>query len=471
MGRKLPRLGFLISGSFYGSRGQNRLLYPEFNAIETNNGIASHVDDDQLSTALATVSFRDFTLQGVYGTREKGIPTGSYGTIFNNPGTRTTDSHGYIDLRYERTFAGSWDVLARAFYDRYTYQGTYAYPSPLDQAQVSPNLDFADGKWWGTELQVTKTILSRNRITGGGEYRDNIRQDQRNYNLNPYSSAFSDLRKSFVEAAYLQDEITITKSLALNAGFRYDYYSGDNASADPRAALIYRPWSSTALKLIYGEAFRVPNVYEKYYPVPPNLPNPALKPEKIRSAELVWEQGLSEHLWLSTSAFHTTMDDLITQESEVNDLLIFRNVQKVESNGVELELKGQLQNGFEGVASYSFQETKDRGTNQFLNNSPRNLAKLNLSQPLFRKALFVSLDSQYRSGMEAFTEGSIPPFSIVNSNLIGPKLGRHVDFSAGFYNLLNKKYFDPPSASNTQGAIQQDGRTFRIKMTWHFGER
>ena len=46
----------------------------------------------------------------------------------------------------------------------------------------------------GRELQVTKTLLSRNRITAGGEYRDNIRQDQANYYLNPYSLLLEDKR-------------------------------------------------------------------------------------------------------------------------------------------------------------------------------------------------------------------------------------------------------------------------------------
>ena len=119
-GRTLPQLVFLVSGSFYGSRGQNQLFYPEFDTPQTNNGIASHADDDQLGTALATISSHGFTLQGAYGTREKGIPTAAYGTIFNNNGTRTTDTHGYVDLRYERTL-GSWITLVRAFYDRYTY--------------------------------------------------------------------------------------------------------------------------------------------------------------------------------------------------------------------------------------------------------------------------------------------------------------------------------------------------------------
>ncbi len=470
-GRVVKQLQFLISGSFYGSRGQNQLFYPLFDSAQTNYGIASHADDDQLGTALATASYRDFTLQAAYGTREKGIPTGAYGTIFDNAGTRTTDSHGYVDLRYEHTFAGSWDILARLFYDRYSYQGTYMYPSPVDPTQISPNLDFANGEWWGTQIQVTKTVMSRNRITAGGEYRDNIRQDQSNYNLNPYSVDFDNNHHSFIGGVYLQDEVPITKSLALNAGVRYDEYSDVAGGTDPRAAVIYRPASKTDLKFIYGEAFRIPNVYERYYSVAPNLPNTSLHPEKMHSTEFVWEQGVSNRLWLSTSAFHITMDDLITQESTGNGLFIFRNVQNVQSDGIELELKGRLAHGLEGDASYSFQEAKDRDTNQFLNNSPRDLGKLDLIQPLLRRTLFASVNAQYRSGMTTFTGGSVSPFSIVNFDLFGRRIGRHLDLSASLYNLLDKTSYDPPSTAVPEAAIQQDGRTFRVKMTWHLGER
>jgi outer membrane receptor protein involved in Fe transport len=470
-GRRLQALEFMISGTFYGSRGQNRLFYPEYSAPETNNGFANHADDDQFGSALATVSFRDFTLQGAFDSREKGIPTGAYGTIFNDPGTRTTDSHNYIDLRYDRTFAKSWAVMARVFYDRSTYRGRYIYPSPTDPAQITPNLDSADGEWWGTELQLTKTVLSRHRITAGGEYRDNIRQDQYNYNINPYSLQLDDRRQSFVGAVYLQDELTITKSLSLNAGFRYDYYNATQASFDPRAALIYRPWSRSVLKFIYGEAFRAPNVYELYYSILPNLANPTLKPEKIRTTEFVWEQGLASHVWFSTSAFYNDIDDLITQEPADNDSLIFRNLQQVSSRGLEFEVRGQVPHGPEGAASYSFQETKNLVTDQFLSNSPRTLVKLNLSQPLWKKRVSISLDAQYRGRIQTSDGSVVAPFSIVNFTFLGRKLARHVDLSASIYNLLDKKYFDPASGDTLQHAIEQDGRSFRVKMTWHPGER
>ena len=469
-GRKLRQLEFLISSTFYGSRGQNSLFFPEFNTPETNYGIARHADDDQVGSALAMISFRDFTLQAVYGTREKGIPTAPYGTVFNNSGTRTTDSNSYIDLRYQHSFGNSWDVLARTFYDRYTYQGTYIYASPLDPSQTSPNLDFADGKWWGAELQVSKTVLRRNRITAGGEYRDNLRQDQTNYDPNPYFLYLADKRQSFVGALYVQDELTLSKSLALNVGFRYDYYSTRNASGDPRFALIYRPWRRTGFKFIYGEAFRVPNVYELYYAASPYLSNPALDSEKIRNAEFIWEQGLGTHLWFSTSAFYSSIQDLITQES-VGDNFIFRNLKNVRSSGLEVEVKGQLSQGLEGRASYSFQQTKDTSSGQFLSNSPRNLVTLNLSQPLWGKRMFVSLDAQYRSRIQNLAGGSISPFAVVNATLLARNLGKHVDLSASIYNLLDKQYFDPPSTENLQQAIQQDGRSFRVKMTWRWGGR
>jgi iron complex outermembrane receptor protein len=470
-GRVVGRLRFLISGSFYGSRGPNELFFQEFDSADTNYGIASHADDDQLGTALATVSYRDFTLQGSYGTREKGIPTGAFGTIFDNPGTRTTDSHGYLDLRYEHTFAGSWDVLGRLFYDRYSYEGTYLYPSPVDPTQISPNLDFADGKWWGAQVQVSKTAPLHNRITAGFEFRDNIRQDQSNYNLNPYSGDLVINHNSVIGGVYLQDEVAITPSLTLNAGLRYDDYSDVAGGTDPRAALIYRPASKTDLKFIYGEAFRIPNVYERYYSDTPNLPNPSLLPEKLHSTEFVWEQGVSSRLWLSTSAFHITMDSLITAESTDNGMQIFRNVQDVRSDGIELELKGRLAHGFEGDVSYSFQEAKDSDANQFLNTSPRHLAKLDLVQPLLRRTLFVSANAQYRSGMTTFVGNSISPFTIVNLDVFGRRIYRHLDLSATLYNLLNKTYYDPPSTAVPEAAIQQDGRTFRVQMTWFLGER
>jgi iron complex outermembrane receptor protein len=60
---------------------------------------------------------------------------------------------------------------------------------------------------------------------------------------------------------------------------------------------------------------------------------------------------------------------------------------------------------------------------------------------------------------------------VANVTLLARNLGKHMDLSTSIYNLLDKKYFDAPSTENLQQAIQQDGRSFRVKMTWRWGER
>ena len=467
-GGTLRQLDFMLSGTFYGAHGQNQLFYPEYRT--TNYGIAGHMDDDQVASTLATISLRGFTLQTVFGSREKGIPTAPYGALFAVPGTRTIDAHSYIDLRYEHNFA-TWNLLARTFYDRYTYRGTYMYAGPGQDREVNPNLDYGDGKWWGTELQLSRTLLRRNRVSVGGEYRDNIRQDQTNYNLRPLALLLDDRRSSFVGAAYLQNELALTKSITLNAGLRYDYYSNIESSTDPRVALIYRAAAKTSLKFIYGQAFRVPNVYERYYSIPPNLPNPLLKPETIRSMEAVWEQGLSRRMWLSTSIFYNSMDGLITQEPASGNSVVFQNVQKTKSTGLELELKGQLEGGLEGTASYSFQQTKDRTTHMFLTDSPRNMVKLSMTKPFWNRTVFASVNANYRSRLEMQGGNSLSAITLVNATLLTHYLHKRMTISAGAYNLLDKKYFDPSSGNTLQGAIEQDGRALRLKLTWNFGER
>jgi outer membrane receptor protein involved in Fe transport len=73
--------------------------------------------------------------------------------------------------------------------------------------------------------------------------------------------------------------------------------------------------------------------------------------------------------------------------------------------------------------------------------------------------------------MTTFVGNSISPFTIVNLDVFGRRIYRHLDLSATLYNLLNKTYYDPPSTAVPEAAIQQDGRTFRVQMTWFLGER
>ena len=59
-------------------------------------------------------------------------------------------------------------------------------------------------------------------------------------------------------------------------------------------------------------------------------------------------------------------------------------------------------------------------------------------------------------------------YGVINLTLFSQNLIKNVEFSASVYNLLNHLYADPASDFHIQDIIEQDGRTFRIKLTYRF---
>jgi len=110
-------LEMLFSGSLYESHGQDQLFYQEFDTPANNNGIAVNADDDEFHQLFASVSWGHFTLHGLFGSRDKGIPTAAFGTVFDVTGTRTFDTRGYLDLQYDRELGHGWNFSSRTYYD------------------------------------------------------------------------------------------------------------------------------------------------------------------------------------------------------------------------------------------------------------------------------------------------------------------------------------------------------------------
>ena len=454
----------LLSGSYYTSEGQ-RLFFKEFDDPATNNGVAENSDDDHSRSVFGRFSWRDFTLQGAYASREKGIPTGSFGTVFNDPQNQTVDTLAYIDLGYEHIFNTQWQLMARLFYDRYYYTGDYLYDYP----PLTLNKDIARGEWWGSEFQLITKVLPRQTVTLGAEYRDNLRQRMRNFDQEPFALYLDERQNSRNWALYAQDEITLLKDLTLNIGVRYDHYESFGGTTNPRLALIYTPLRDTTLKLLYGTAFRASNVYERFFQGLGFKANPGLQPETITTYELILEQYLGAHLRGTASVFYYTLDNLITQRTDPTDgLLVFQNAGEVTAYGGELELEGKWANGWLGRLSYTYQETEDQQTGAGLTNSPRHLAKFNLLVPLFQDKLFVGPEMQYTSDRRTLAGRRTSGVFLTNVTLFSQHLLKGLEISGSVYNLFDTRYGDPGAEEHRQDVIPQDGRSFRFKITYGF---
>lgn len=138
---------------------------------------------------------------------------------------------------------------------------------------------------------------------------------------------------------YLQAQSTPLENLNLTLGARYDYNTRYGASINPRAGLVYNPIKPFTMKLLYGEAFLAPTPYKAYQHygsfIPQtnpdtkevdglfgpfwHLPNPDLRPEKLRTLEGSLAYYFTENFHLSLNGYYNNISDLIVVEVKPKD--------------------------------------------------------------------------------------------------------------------------------------------------------
>jgi outer membrane receptor for ferrienterochelin and colicins len=470
-------LELLLSGTIYDSAGQGSLYYPAFdpqvnpgNYLARNNGIAENADGDNFKSGFGSLSFHDLSLEGGYITRQKHNPTSQFLTDFNDSRLRTTDNRGYADLKYTHEFPGVAEVTARVYYDRLDFNIVEPF---TDQGGILYE-DQQTGEWWGAEAQLTKRMWERLTLTLGGEYRDDFHQEEDFLNAEtgvPTQPAIEQSRQSY--GVYLEGDFAVLTNLHLNAGVRYDQVGDFDPAFNPRVAAIYNPLGEAVFKAIYGTAFRAPNFFE----IAGSRGGSPLNPESIATYELVYEQGIGNHLRSSVSGFYNRIHDLIAHDPSTGR---YQNVSGAEAAGAEMSLEAFWAGGIRGRASYAFAQTKDSNTGQVLIDSPQHVAKLNVSVPLWKDKLFAGLEFQYLSsrrtafldftpqGWVLETGPDAKSCGIVNFTLFSQNLVKGLDLSASIYNLLDTAHSDPSTPYHAQSSIDQDGRTFRVKLTYRF---
>lgn len=456
-------IDLLVSATYSDGNGRD-LNYPEYDAPLTNNGIASGADHEGFHKILVTASKGDFSFQANSVSREKGIPTGSFATIFNDKRNRTTDGLSLASLGFDHAFSDSTSFSTRLHAGRYSYHGEYAY-----FADDPPNQDRALGEWLGVDVDAARKIGSRQFLTFGAEYRDNFKQSLKNFDPDPYV-LYADVQNSTARwGVFAQDEIKLAEPLMLYAGARLDRYEGFGSATSPRAALIYTPSSKTTFKLLAGRAFRAPNEYELHNETVNYKPNPLLQPEHIETLELIAQHFIGRGLQVSASAFRNRLTDLTSLHLDPADSFFFyENQGEIHSKGLELQLDLNRGHGVTGQLSYSLQNTEDRVTNMDLTNSPGQMVQTQLRFPILASGATVAVDAQYMSTRTTVAGNVAGSHVVTNLSLFAPRTFGRFDLSATVYNAFGVMYGDPVSEDFAEDTIRQDGRNFRVRMTLHY---
>ncbi|MGH6693381.1 MAG: TonB-dependent receptor plug domain-containing protein, partial [Gammaproteobacteria bacterium] len=286
-------LDVFSSGSVLDVDGQRELFYPDYDSPRTNNGFARNSDSERAYNFFLSGRYGGFTLQGGANSREKQIPTGAFGTTFNDPGTGSIDRRHFADLRYTAEPLRDVTVTARTFYDGVQYHGTFIYGGGVNRTK---NEDLAHSNWFGGEVTTRWQVTSAWALTGGTEYTYHPRVEQENFDMPSGRQYLRDARSYGTLGVYGQGEWSPFTALTLVAGLRYDRYYNRIEEASPRVAALWDARPGTTVKLLWGRAFRPPNLFEQYYAYGGSglrsLANPGLDPERITTWEAVLEQRL-----------------------------------------------------------------------------------------------------------------------------------------------------------------------------------
>jgi outer membrane receptor protein involved in Fe transport len=267
-------------------------------------------------------------------------------------------------------------------------------------------------------------------------------------------------------ALSLQDELTVTARLQLNAALRYESVPAGPARVTPKIGVIAHLRAATTVKLLFTRALRSPSVYERFYESPPNyVSNPSLGVERIQTLELVVEHALSPWASVSGSLFGNRVKGVIVSEADETGLIRFVNGLETNAHGFELAWSGRSRAGLRASASYSGTDDTPAGTGVWLGGAPTQLAKFGVGVPIGKLRVTTGASIDVAGARRSHAGEVFPPVAVANWHLVRA-LGRHAEIQATISNLFDVRYREPASTDHRQGGITQDVREIAVKLIW-----
>ncbi len=260
----------------------------------------------------------------------------------------------------------------------------------------------------------------------------------------PYASLFPE-KEAVTNSFYFQDLFNYRNRLFVTGGARYDRHKKFGGVFTYRIAPAYYISSTaTKLKFTYGTGFKAPSLFDLF---DANYGNPNLKPEKSTG----WDVGVEQFLFdysvsFSITYFSNKWKDLIGFDSHFKAI----NINKAESNGVELELNWKPSRLFHGNFSYTYTRAINKSANDPENNlqllrRPRNKFVLSLTYfPLSELSFAIDyniVSARYDKDYNSFPARRVElkRYSLLNG-AINYKLNSHLSFYVKFVNLFNARY-------------------------------
>ncbi|MBI5788572.1 MAG: TonB-dependent receptor [Candidatus Schekmanbacteria bacterium] len=277
--------------------------------------------------------------------------------------------------------------------------------------------------------------------------------------------------KRHVWALYFQDYWNITKDISLTVGGRFDQYNDFGNAFSPRGGITWQATDALGFKLLYGKAFRAPN-FEQLYNAnnPSQLGNENLRAEKADTYEAEINYQFSPLLVWRANYFYNRIEDLIGTSLNANGQLQFENntgVSKID--GVETELRAQVEEGHYGYINYTFINPQDE-TGRRISEVAVHRGNIGFNY-LFNEYLnsntrLMLVGKRYRAFGDS--RESMNPYAMLNESITLKNLLKDFELQATVFNLLDTEYEDPTAAGTVRYDFPKPGINFILEARYNF---
>jgi len=485
-GTDLQGEGLLQYGGKAGSKGDYRVF-----GSYSNQGKSDPADSDPPADArrLAQGGFRSdwrlsdrdlLTVEGGYRkVNGSETITGVLPQTLSALGTYAQalgDQGGNVLGRWTHTFAKGSDMSLQAYFDK-----SDAFANGGHDFATIGDIDFEDHLSAGT----------RNDVVWGVTYRADANRFAGNslVTLHPLS------RTDSLYGAFVQDEITLSKTLTLTVGAKFEHNGYTGYENEPSAQLVWSPNSRNTLWISAAKAIRQPSSIDNgleavsaFVPLPQGafglvtvFGNPNSKVEQLRDFETGYRAQINRWLSVDVTGFLSFYQNLQTSEPETPFLvltpgpphlvlpLVYQNLAHARNYGAEAFATWNVTDRWKlspGLTLLNMSVRRDRSSEdavieQTAGYSPRRS---------FQVRSFINLGRRFEWDQTLgytgpLAVGNIPGYVRLDVR-VGWRLGEFMEFSVTGQNLLEPRHAEFPDSQLIDNMLDQ--RSFFGKLTWHF---
>jgi iron complex outermembrane receptor protein len=415
-----------VSG--YTSQGDNHLQVDGVDDAAHNFGNIVNSDYSGVYSGFLKIKKGDFSATFDSESRDQDNDDATYLAEFFSPGSMQ-EARTNATFKFDHDISNDQQVHAMVYYGDYNYHQHYAYDAEDDIYTTT-----AYDSWVGEEVDYDWQATQHFHLLAGVNGTQAFGTHQEDYTSN--TGIVLNTRESYNDAgAFVEAEDKLTDWLDLTLGGRVDQIQRVGTSFSPRFAAVLTPSPEDTVKLLYGRAFRPPNIYEQFYDSPgANTPNPNLNSEICDTYEITWERQFQNGWRTTLDGYIWQLQNAIDEVALPDGSLQYQNVGTDVARGLEAEIEKKWKSGADFRLYGSVDRAERNGDG--LTHSPQWIIGLSTVIPVLNNRTFLSIAPQVVGPMNSDADVVTHPTFITNIVLTSREVVKGLDMQLGLYNLF-----------------------------------